>query len=309
MDVPIMYRCNNLATASHSPAGVHTRDNATEQFYARYLMKRAISAIKLTLPEDWAENYVQYTLFARGFGAVLSIPRYGVIFQGGNLYGRSVYYQPTRFITANPLFETPTNGWAIHKDCALVQLQPDFSGIADIVETYATRLALAYEAWQLNTQNSKLAYVIGAGGSAQAKTFEALFDKIQAGVPAVAAGNGVFSKDGKPLWSTFANDLRQNYVAPLMSEDMRSIMNEFDSFVGIPSNPESGKKERQIVDEVNANNVETDTLLDLFVSSLNIGFEEANAMYGLSLKAEKKYDTMKGGAGNGVRESVNSGSL
>ena len=86
-------------------------------------------------------------------------------------------------------------------------------------------------------------------------------------------------------------------------------MNEFDSFVGIPSNPESGKKERQIVDEVNANNVETDTLLDLFVNSLNIGFEEANAMYSLSLKAEKKYDMMKGGVGNGVRESVNSGSV
>lgn len=294
MDVPIMYRANNLATASHSPAGVHTRDNQTEQFYARYLFKRAISAVKLTLPAEWAKNYVQYTLFARGFGAVLTIPRYGTIFQGGNLYGRNVYYQPTRFITANPLFQTPADGWAIHKECVVVQLQPDYSGIADIVETYAARLALAYEAWQMNTQNSKLAYVIGAGGSAQAKTFEALFDKIQSGVPAVAAGNGVFSKDGKPLWQTFANDLKQNYVAPIISQDMRSIMNEFDSFVGIPSNPESGKKERQLVDEVNANNIETDTLLDLFVESLNIGFTEANGKYGLSLKAEKKYDVLGG---------------
>ena len=108
MDVPINYRCNNLATATHQPAGVHTRDNATERFYARYLMKRAISAIKLNLPKEWARNYVEYTLFARGFGAVLEIPRYGVIFQGGNLYGRNVYYQPTRFITANPLFQTPS---------------------------------------------------------------------------------------------------------------------------------------------------------------------------------------------------------
>lgn len=307
MDVPINYRCNNLATASYSPAGVHTRDNATERFYARYLMKRAISAIKLDLPDEWAKNYVEYTLFARGFGAVLEIPRYGVIFQGGNLFGRNVYYQPTRFITANPLFQTPSMGWIIHKDCVLVQLQPDFSGLVDVVETYASRLALAYEAWQMNTQNSKLAYVIGAGGSAQAKTFEALFDKIQSGVPAVAAGNGVFAKDGKPLWSTFSNDLKQNYVAPMLSQDMRSIMNEFDSFVGIPSNPANGKKERQIVDEVNANNIETDTLLDLFVESLNIGFDEANDKYGLSLRASKKYDVL-GGSDNG-RESVNPGTV
>ena len=303
MDVPVMYRCNNLATASYSPAGVHTRDNATERFYARYLMKRAISAIKLDLPDEWARNYVEYTLFARGFGAVLEVPRYGVIFQGGNLYGRNVYYQPTRFITANPLFQTPSDGWAIHKACVLVQLQPDYSGLVDVVETYASRLALAYEAWQMNTQNSKLAYIIGAGGSAQAKTFEALFDKIQSGVPAVAAGNGVFGKDGKPLWTTFSNDLKQNYVAPALSQDMRSIMDEFDSFVGIPNNPANGKKERQIVDEVNANNIETDTLLDLFVESLSVGFDEANAKYGLSLRASKKYDVL-GGADNG-RESVN----
>ncbi len=290
MDIPIMYRCKNLADASRAPAGVHTRDNITEQFYARYLMKRAISAIKLDIPDEWALNYVQYTLFCRGFGAVLEVPRYGVIFQGGNLYGRNVYYQPTRFITANPLFQTPADGWAIHKDCVIIQLQPDYSGLIDVVETYAARLALAYEAWQMNTQNSKLAYVIGAGGTAQAKTFEALFDKIQSGIPAVAAGNGVFSKDGKPLWQTFANDLKQNYVAPMMSQDMRSIMNEFDSFVGIPSNPESGKKERQIVDEVNANNIETDTLLDLFVESLNIGFDEARHKYGVNCAASKKYD-------------------
>lgn len=301
MDVPIMYRCRNLADASRAPAGVHTRDNATEQFYARYLMKRAISAIKLDIPKEWALNYVQYTLFCRGFGAVLNIPKYGVIFQGGNLYGRNVYYQPTRFITANPLFQTPSDGWKIHKECAVVQLQPDYSGLIDVVETYAARLALSYEAWQMNTQNSKLAYVIGAGGSAQAKTFEALFDKIQSGVPAVAAGSGVFTKDGKPMWSTFANDLKQNYVAPLMSQDMRSIMNEFDSFVGIPSNPESGKKERQIVDEVNANNIETDTLLDLFVESLNTGFSEANSMYGLNCKASKKYDVVQS-AEEGVQE-------
>ena len=109
----------------------------------------------------------------------------------------------------------------------------------------------------------------------------------------------MFGKDGKPLWSTFSNDLKQNYVAPVISQDMRSIMNEFDSFVGIPSNPESGKKERQIVDEVNANNIETDTLLDLFVESLNVGFTEANAKYGLALRASKKYDVIGGGVDDG----------
>lgn len=289
MDVPVKYRAANLANTRISPYAVHNLDNVTANYYSRYLMKRAISAIKLTIPDSWPMNYVQLCLFGYGYGAIIDIPRYGVIFQGCTIYGRDVFYQPTRVMTANPLYTAPADGWKIGKDCALVKLQPDFCGIADVVETYAARLALAYEAWQMNTQNSKLAYVLGAGNKGQAATFEKLFDTIQSGVPAVATGQNMFGKDGKPQWFTFVNDLRQNYIAPDISADMRSIMSEFDSFVGIPSNPNASKKERQIVDEVNANNIETDTLLDLFVTTLNEGFAQANSMFNLQCKAEKKY--------------------
>ena len=54
MDVPVKYRALNIANASVSPYGVHTTDNATTAFYSRYLMKRAMSAIMLTLPATWA---------------------------------------------------------------------------------------------------------------------------------------------------------------------------------------------------------------------------------------------------------------
>lgn len=289
MDIPIEFRAMNLAVAKKNPSGVQVLNNETALYYTRYLMKRAISAIKLTLPDIWDKDYVAYTLFGRGYGVVVDVPRYGVIFQGCTLFGRNVYYQPTRALTANPLYTPPAQGWIIGENCEVVKLQPDYSGMLDIVTTYAARLALAYEAWQMNTQNSKLAYVIGADGKSQAATFEKLFDKIQSGVPAVATGQNLYSKDGKPLWTAFSANLGQNYISPEISADMRSIMAEFDSFVGIPSNPNSTKKERQIVDEVNANNVETDTIIDLCVRTLNNGFDKVNKMFSLSCKAEKKY--------------------
>lgn len=289
MDIPIEFRAMNLAVAKKSPSGVQVLNNETALYYTRYLMKRAISAIKLTLPDMWDKDYAAYTLFGRGYGVVVEVPRYGVIFQGCTLFGRNVYYQPTRALTANPLYTPPAQGWIIGENCEIVKLQPDYCGMLDIVTTYAARLALAYEAWQMNTQNSKLAYVIGADGKSQAATFEKLFDKIQSGVPAVATGQNLYSKDGKPLWTAFSANLGQNYISPEISADMRSIMAEFDSFVGIPSNPNSTKKERQIVDEVNANNVETDTIIDLCVRTLNNGFDKVNKMFGLSCKAEKKY--------------------
>ena len=36
-------------------------------------------------------------------------------------------------------------------------------------------------------------------------------------------------------------------------------------------------------------NVETDTIIDLCVNTLNDGFQRVNKMFGLSCKAEKKY--------------------
>ena len=289
MDIPIPFRSINLAQSSVSPSGVQVYDNVTTSFYARYLMKRAISSIKFKLPAEWDEDYVKYTLFCRGFGMVADIAQFGVVFQGCTLYGRNVYYQPTRAITANPLYQSPSQGWIIGKNCEVVKLQPDFSGLCDVVMTYAARLALAYQAWQMNTQNSKLAYIIGAEGKAQAGTFEKVFDKIQSGVPAVVSGTNLFTKEGKPKWDTFSANLKQNYISPEISGDMRSIMSEFDSFVGIPSNPNSAKRERQIVDEVNSNNIETDTLLSLMIETLNTGFDRVNRKYNLSCKAAKKY--------------------
>ena len=287
MDVPITYRAMNLATSTPTPSTISLMNNATAAFYSRYLMKRAIAAIKFDIPKEWAANYFLYIMFCYGFGAVLEYPGLGIIFQGVTLSGRDLYYQPKRALLCNPVLDQKT--LEIGKDCAIVKLQPDYCGISDIVATYSNRLALAYEAWNMNTQNSKLAYVAGVKDKATAKTFMQLFDDIQSGSPAVVSGKNLWDDTGRPLWTVFSQDIKQNYIASDISADMRNILNEFDSFVGIPNNPDFGKRERSIVDEVNSNNVETDTILDLVIRTLNEDFAVANDMYGLSLKAEKRY--------------------
>lgn len=305
MDIPITYRPLNLATASSDPVGVNYLNNAIAAFYSRYLMKRAISAFKFTLPKEWSKTYFKYTLFCRGFGAIIDYKGIGVIFQGGHVYGRDMYYQPKRFILANPALESKEyNIWGTsnNPNCVLVKLQPDYSGLMDVVTVFASRIALAYEAWTMNTQNSKLAYVGVFDKKAGAKSFDALFDQIQAGKPAVAVGGSLFDENGNPKWFTFSQDLRANYIAPEISADIRNILNEFDSFVGIPNNPDFGKKERSIVDGVNANNVETDTLLDQMIVSIREGFDAANEFFGEKLKTklevEKRYPIDKGGDKN-----------
>lgn len=293
MNIPVEYWPQDFYTSTKTPSNVDLVNNATAAFYARYLLKRAMAAVDFTLPDEWSRTYFKYILFCRGFGAILEYPEIGVIFQGGTLSERDLYYQPKKFILANPALENKTLnilGTSNDPECVLVKLQPDYTGIADIVSMFAKRIALAYEAWTMNTQNSKLAYVGFFKGKALAQSFKSLFDRIQSGEPAAAVGGDLFDDNGNPRWATFAQDLRANYIAPDISADIRNLLNEFDSFVGIPNNPDFGKRERSVVDEVNANNVETDTILDQIVRTIDEGFNAANEFYGdkLSVKLEVK---------------------
>ena len=70
--------------------------------------------------------------------------------------------------------------------------------------------------------------------------------------------------------------------------DFRKILNMFDTEVGIPSvNYE--KKERMVVDEVNANNVETESLSDIWLETLTDSINKVNDLTGLSLNVTKRY--------------------
>ena len=71
---------------------------------------------------------------------------------------------------------------------------------------------------------------------------------------------------------------------------MRTITNDFDSFIGIPST-NTQKKARLNVDEVNANNVETETLADVMFETMQDSIKKIRKMFpDLELSVTKNYD-------------------
>jgi hypothetical protein len=163
-----------------------------------------------------------------------------------------------------------------------------------------------HEALIMNLANSKLAYVIGAADKGAAETFKAAIDQIQEGNLAVAAGKNLWNEDtGKPLWEGFANNLKANYIATELLENMRSELNDFNNFVGIPST-NYNKKAHMTEVEVNANDVETESLVDIMFDSLSKGLGDVNARYGLSLSVKKRYNTdMQSELEKGVKDNGN----
>ena len=155
----------------------------------------------------------------------------------------------------------------------------------DLVSFYAQEMALASEAIDVNLLNSKLSYVFTASNKNAAESLKKLYDRIASGEPAVVIDKNLYNDDGSVSWEAFQQNVGQNYIASDLLSDMRKIEAEFDTKIGIP-NANTDKKERLITDEVNANNVETRNLPELWLESLQQGCKESNAMFGINISVD-----------------------
>lgn len=288
---PIYFDHANLIYNAETPTGTHPRDNATTQYYIRYLLKRAMAMFKFDLPKTWDESYFKYVLFCFGYLCVIDSPRFGIIPQQCTLSGYNVFYRPAYTIVTNPLM-TGGNGngrYQIGVSTELISLQPDFSGIMDICTLHAERLAYLHEALVMNLQNSKLAYLFLTDDKNAAQLFKAAIDQVQQGQIAVAAGSKLKDKKtGELKYQFINNDIRRNFIAMDILEAMRIEFSNFDSKLGIP-NVSYEKKERINVSEAEMSRFESETLLDTMLESLTAGANAVNEMFGLNVKIDKRY--------------------
>lgn len=284
MEIPVGYGDINLYESSFSPSTVHVKNVALQRYFRKYLLQKAISVFKWTLPEEWDHDYFKYMLYGVGYIAVLNTRSFGVICQTGALGGYNLYYRPSYIIITNPLLKQTITA-NINQDCALIKLQPDYSSIMDIVGFYADQMALCAEAIGMNLVNVKTSTVFGAENKAQAETFKKAFDVVNGGDVAVVVGKNLFDDTGKPKWFPFVQNMKEQYIVSDLLSDLRKIENIYCTKIGIP-NANTDKKERLITDEINANNVETATMCEQWLESIRKGIDKANNMFGLDLAVD-----------------------
>lgn len=276
--IPASYETVNLMTTAVSPSNVHTSNNALAWYFRKYLFQKALSVFEFDLPEGWDPTYFMYTLFACGYIGVVNTDQFGIIPQRANIYGFDVYRLPYKMRIANPLLPGYPEK-TIGKDCALIKLQPNYSGILDIVYYYADMLALTSEAASMNLINSKLSYVFIANGGVKAESFKKMYDQIAAGNPAVVVDKGLFDQaDGSPKWDVFNQNLRNNYITGDLMADLHRWINLFNTDIGIP-NANFEKSERLITDEVNANNIDCMSKAVLWLQTMKEGIEQVKKVF------------------------------
>lgn len=289
MNMPIPFNIENLVKSSVSPSGVRYGNNAAFSFYCRYLWQKLVNIFTYDLPDDWSVDMVQAALFGNGCCAVFPTAQYGVLASWATPGGYNVNYEPKFCVIANPLLPTLTGKrMTIGVDCAAIHITPDWTGVTDLIATYAVKLALAMQAIDVNLINSKIAYVFGAKNDAQQASFKAMMDRINTGEPAVVVDKSLFNDDGSANWNLFQQNLKQTYLVTDLLSDLKKIEDEFDSKVGIP-NANTDKRERLITDEVNANNAETSIIAAGWLDHIHAGLDQVKAMYGLDIKIDWRY--------------------
>lgn len=287
-NIPATYNQINEYNSRISPSTVHCKNTGLHRYYQRYLLMRAMSVFKFTLPDSWPKNYFLYTLYTRGFVAVVNTNKFGVIFQPAALKGFNVYYQPTNAVISNPLIRGNLEP-KIGSQCSIIKLQPDFGGVLDRINYYADMLALSSEAAGVNLVNSKLAYVFVNNNKASAEASKRIMDDIASGELAVFLDKRALDDvSGTSNWQLFNQNLSQTYIADRILQDMRNWEIKFDTEFGIP-NVATEKKERLITDEANSNNVETKLWADIALETLQQSIDETNKLFGLNLAVDYRH--------------------
>lgn len=284
INAPFNYDYINAYNGTVSPSTMHCTDVGLSRFFQKYLMQKAISVFKWRIPENWDKDFFLYGLYSFGHMAVINTDKFGVIPQFCGLRGYNIFYKPTNAVVSNPLLKGIIEP-KIDSQCTVFKVNADYSGIFDIVSYYADQMAICAQAAGINMFNSKLSYIFFAKDKSSAESYKKMSDKILSGEPIVVVDKNLYQNDGDKAWEMFSNNLKNNYIVHDVLTDLLKWESMFCTAIGIP-NANTEKRERMIVDEVNANNEETFSNAEMWLERFKTDADKTNKMFGTSISVD-----------------------
>ena len=294
---PLSYSEINAIEGCYTPSMVKSFNNKVFIFWERALFQRAASVIDFKdLPDAWGgatKDFFIYCLYKFGYVGVFNSDEYGLVFQPGNISGFNIYYQPVKFIIANPHMQITQNEFTIGDDVELIKLTPDYMGIWDIISYYAEKLATLDNALNMSLINNKFAFMLAAKNKQASEAFKKMIDKVNAGEPAVIYDQKLVNdqQDKTEPWQLWSRDhMKENYLTTMQLADFNTILHNFDKEIGIPTLPVE-KKERMITDEAQSTVMDAISRSEIWLETLESSLELVNNKFGLNIKAERHFKT------------------
>ena len=158
---------------------------------------------------------------------------------------------------------------------------------------YAQKLATLDGAIDMSLVNNKYAFMLAARNKAAAQALKKMIDKVNAGEPAVIVDMKILNDpDDKDVpWQIWERPhLKDSYLTTDQLQDQKTILNDFDAEIGIPSVPYA-KKERMVVSEAESRKIDASARLSVWLDTLNASIEEVKKLYpGITLSVKYRYE-------------------
>lgn len=275
-----------------NPKKVDGQFTLQTMFYKEDVLIPIIKGLfKIQKPKEWDRDYFLNNLIHSG-KIIVTDTSAGVLALKGTLYGYNYQNVPTNAKIVVPTLPAMTR--TVGVDCCVIYLERKLSNafftFNRILNVYAEKLASADAAIDVNLMNSRAAWLAEAETKAQAETIKEVYDKISEGEPMVVYRKDAISKEGL---NVFFGNVKQNYIADMVQDSKRTIMNEFLTILGI-NNANTDKRERLITGEVEANNIELMVNTALWKDNLQECQDAVNKMFpDVNFKIELQFDQQK----------------
>lgn len=286
----------NLLESFHVPNTYWKTKTVEYRYWFRSLLQKIDSSIIFDgLPDGWSNDFFMICLWAIGYVTVFKSERQdlskygdGVLFQPCTLSGYDFYYQPTEVVVSNPLYEkTLTLG----KDAELIKLTPDFQGIFDVLDFYASKLAEISKGIDVGIINAKMPVIFTANSQSQAETLKKVYDKVQAGESLIIWKDEVDNDEIIPRKNAFeewSQDYQKTYVVHNLLEDMQGILDSFYVEIGLPVAIE--KKERLVTSEADFASAQSQARISCWLETLRESLARVNNMFNINITCEVAYE-------------------
>lgn len=282
------------------PSAVKGDANDAVAFNRRYLFNKIFSVYKFKLPKEWALNFFRFWLFEFGSLGVIYTKEFGWIMNPYSVKKLDLYHQPAVIEVTNHALKTTKTG-VIGVNAGIIRLMDDYFGLYDLVNKYAVELAQIDKAANINLMNCNVSLLFEADSKKQAEEIKEAYGKATEGNPLVVVNKDVLGGESiKPMFNGAAGQ----YIVDKLLTARRTIVNNFLTEIGI-RNANYDKKERLNSMEVSENNDETRALVSVIFENLKDSFERINAISGLGLEVELRYNYNEEQEGP-VNEQINS---
>ena len=229
--------------------------------------------------EDTGEvesRFIERTLIENGYCFVYQDNDYGLICMPCSLIGLNIYNEPTHIQITSPLISKTLEV----DDGVLIYNNYTKTGLIPIIMNYVDRLTEIETTINTNIYLQKTPYIIVADKKTE-KSIREVANQITNNEPVIVVKSSIVENLQNLTLNT-------NFVADKLLEIKQKIENEFLTFIGLNNNSQTDKKERLIVDEVNANNDYINRNVDILYNAREIACKKINEKFGVNWKVTRQ---------------------